>query len=159
MRPQDVTDVTFRRAPWYRIGVDAAEVRAYLGRIADALALRDHVERTLRSEIARLRSENEHIKVGLSRWQAEQRSHGWRAPAAGTAAGTGQQDRDLRPRPYGQGAGEVHGQGSGEVSPSLGRFVRSAVATTGHDAVSGRGPRHSAPVPRGYARVTLSRGT
>ncbi|WP_203916282.1 DivIVA domain-containing protein [Rugosimonospora africana] len=76
MQPHDVANVTFRRAPWYRIGLDATDVRAYLGRIADALVLRDHVERVLRTEIARLRSENERIKLGLRRWQADQRSHG-----------------------------------------------------------------------------------
>jgi DivIVA domain-containing protein len=73
MRPQDVLDARFRRAPWYRLGLDAADVRAYLSRVADALALRDHVERVLRTEIARLRAENERIKAGLNRWQAEQR--------------------------------------------------------------------------------------
>jgi DivIVA domain-containing protein len=73
MRPQDVLDARFRRAPWYRLGLDAADVRAYLSRVADALVLRDHVERVLRTEIARLRAENERIKVGLNRWQAEQR--------------------------------------------------------------------------------------
>jgi cell division septum initiation protein DivIVA len=74
MQPQDVTGMTFRRARWYRLGVDAAEVRAFLARIADSLVARDNVERALRMENAQLRSENERIKAGLRRWQSEQRA-------------------------------------------------------------------------------------
>lgn len=65
--------MTFRRARWYRLGLDAAEVRAFLVRIADSLVSRDDVERALRRENAQLRLENEWIKAALRRWQAEQR--------------------------------------------------------------------------------------
>jgi DivIVA domain-containing protein len=74
LRAQEVTSVRFRRARWFRIGLDAADVRAFLARIADALAAQEDVERALRMENAQLWSENERIKTGLSRWQAEQPS-------------------------------------------------------------------------------------
>ncbi|WP_345634242.1 DivIVA domain-containing protein [Rugosimonospora acidiphila] len=73
MHPQEVTGAKFRRR-WFWFGLDAAEVRAFLGRIADVLAARDQMERALRQEILHLRSENERIKLGLRRWQAEQYS-------------------------------------------------------------------------------------
>ncbi|WP_416900734.1 DivIVA domain-containing protein [Micromonospora echinospora] len=62
LRPWQVRDRLF--TPRGRHGVDAAEVRAFLDRVADDLT-------ALYAEVARTHAEADRIKAALREWQSE----------------------------------------------------------------------------------------
>lgn len=72
LRPWQVRDRLF--TPRGRHGVDAAEVRAFLDRVADDLA-------ACYAEVARAHAENDRIKTALREWQTDLARRGARAGA------------------------------------------------------------------------------